>query len=160
MDTALAEILDGTELRYLHVNARTVAIGPQRPASGWKRAPEEDGLAGGPLLLAQLQPAEDKDVPDMDEPDMDEPDEDGEESAPAEEEELLELSAQKVTGSRLLGGDPSAQVFSFTAEEISRRGVSSLEDLFRILPWHFLHRQIRKPACSGASAEIGETASF
>ena len=58
--------------------------------------------------------------------------------APTEDpEEPIELPEQTVTGSRLLGGDPSAQVFSFTAEEISRRGMSSLEDFFRALPWNF-----------------------
>ena len=35
------------------------------------------------------------------------------------------------------GGDPSARVYSFTAEEIAARGVSTLEDFFRKLPWTF-----------------------
>ena len=58
-------------------------------------------------------------------------------SAREEEEEPLELTDQTVTGSRLIGGDPGARVYSFSAEEIYRRGVSSLEDFFRTLPWHF-----------------------
>ena len=107
-------------------------IGPKRSASGWQRAPAEDGSAGGPVLLAQLQPGEDEAVAEVDELD-----EDVEDPEPAEEEEVLELAAQTVTGSRLVGGDPSALVYSFTAEEISRRGLSSLEDFFRTLPWHF-----------------------
>ncbi len=52
-------------------------------------------------------------------------------------EEAVELSKQVVTGTRLIGGDPSAKVFSISAEEISRRGISSLEDLFRTLPYAF-----------------------
>ena len=56
--------------------------------------------------------------------------------APAEEE-TLELTPQIVTGTQLIGGDPSAKVFSITAEEMARRGVSSLEDLFRTLPYAF-----------------------
>ena len=131
-DTAMSEILDGTELTHLYVNARTIAIGPERPASGWRRVSTEDGSAAGPVLLAQTQPAKVEDAAEVDEPG-----ESVEDSASAEEEELLELAAQKVTGSRLMGGDPSALVYSFTAEEIARRGVSSLEDFFRTLPWHF-----------------------
>ena len=53
------------------------------------------------------------------------------------EEDPLELVPQKVTGTRLRGGDPSAQVYSFTAEDISRRGVSNLEEFFRKMPWTF-----------------------
>ncbi len=54
-----------------------------------------------------------------------------------EEEAPVELATQVVTGSRLIGGDPSAQVYSFTAEDIARRGVSSLEEFFRRMPWAF-----------------------
>ena len=60
-----------------------------------------------------------------------------ENQAPVTEDALLELEEQRVTGSRMIGGDPSAKVFSFTAEEMSRRGISSLEDLFRTLPYAF-----------------------
>ncbi len=55
----------------------------------------------------------------------------------SEEEEPVELTPQTVTGSRLKGGDPSARVYSFTAEDIAVRGVSNLEDFFRTLPWAF-----------------------
>lgn len=53
----------------------------------------------------------------------------------AEEEAPLELAAQTVTGTRLPRGDPSARVYSFSAEQIARRGVSTLEEFFRKLPW-------------------------
>ena len=53
------------------------------------------------------------------------------------EEEILELDEQTVTGSRLQGGDPTARVFSLSAEDIAARGVSTLEELFRTLPWAF-----------------------
>ena len=52
-----------------------------------------------------------------------------------EEEEPIELKEQVVTGSRMIGGDPTARVYSFTAEDIARRGVSGLEEFFRKLPW-------------------------
>lgn len=52
-------------------------------------------------------------------------------------EDPVELDPQRVTGTRLQGGDPSAQVYSFTAEDISRRGVSNLEEFFRKMPWTF-----------------------
>ena len=58
-------------------------------------------------------------------------------AAVEEEDDALELETQFVTGSRLIGGDPSARIYSFTAEEIAARGVSTLEDFFRKLPWTF-----------------------
>ena len=58
--------------------------------------------------------------------------------APVEDdEEPIELPKQTVTGSRLQGGDPTTRVYSFSAEDIAARGVSSLEELFRTLPWSF-----------------------
>ena len=59
------------------------------------------------------------------------------EQAAVTEEAPLELEEQRVTGSRMVGGDPSARVYSFSAEDISVRGLSSLEDLFRTLPFAF-----------------------
>ncbi|MCY3606434.1 MAG: TonB-dependent receptor [Gammaproteobacteria bacterium] len=77
---------------------------------------------------AQAQPQESGQLEEVEAPD---------ETASVEErEDPLELSQQTVTGSRLLGGDPSARVFSFTAEDIARRGVSNLEDFFRRMAWH------------------------
>ncbi len=57
--------------------------------------------------------------------------------APAQEEEPAALPALTVTGSNLIGGDPSAKVFVMTAEDIKRRGISSVEDIFRTLPWAY-----------------------
>ena len=54
-----------------------------------------------------------------------------------DDEEPIELPEQTVTGSRLVGGDPSARVYSYSTEELARRGVSSLEEFFRTLPWSF-----------------------
>lgn len=59
------------------------------------------------------------------------------ESEAAEQEEALVLATQTVTGSRLIGGDPSAKVFVLTAQDIQRRGISSVEDIFRTLPWAY-----------------------
>ena len=53
------------------------------------------------------------------------------------EEDAVELAEQVVTGSRLEGGDPSARIYSYTAEEIAARGVSTLEEFFRTLPWAY-----------------------
>ena len=52
-------------------------------------------------------------------------------------EEPLELEKQRVTGSRLRGGDPTATVISFTAEDMARRGISTVEELFRQMPWAY-----------------------
>ncbi len=54
-----------------------------------------------------------------------------------EQEPPAELAAQRVTGSRMARGDPSARVYSLSAEDIAARGVSSLEELFRTLPWAY-----------------------
>ena len=58
-------------------------------------------------------------------------------AAREEEDEPIELEKQVVTGSRLEGGDPSARTYSYTAEEIAARGVSTLEEFFRTLPWTY-----------------------
>lgn len=42
-----------------------------------------------------------------------------------------------VTGTRLPNGDPAAVVYSYTADEITARGVSTTEELFQALPWSF-----------------------
>ena len=59
------------------------------------------------------------------------------EAEAAQREEALALPRQIVTGSHLIGGDPSAKVFVLSAEDIQRRGRSSVEDIFRTLPWAF-----------------------
>ena len=59
------------------------------------------------------------------------------ESAPSAVEEPIELEAQTVTGSRLATGDATARVYSITAEDIKRLGVSNVEDLMRTLPWTY-----------------------
>ena len=58
-------------------------------------------------------------------------------AATAEEDEPIELEKQVVTGSRIEGGDPSARTYSYTAEDIAARGVSTLEEFFRTLPWTY-----------------------
>ena len=57
--------------------------------------------------------------------------------AEPEEDEPIELAPQKVTGTRLTKGDPSARIITFTREDMKRRGVSDLEELVRLLPWNF-----------------------
>ena len=67
-----------------------------------------------------------------------EPEPEPADEAPVEDDdEPIELPEQTVTGSRLQGGDPTTRVYSFSAEDIAARGVSSLEELFRTLPWSF-----------------------
>ena len=80
------------------------------------------------VLVQQAQPQESGQLEEVEAPD---------DTASVEEEEPLELATQTVTGTRLLGGDPSAQIYSFTAEDIARRGVSNLEEFFRKMPWAF-----------------------
>ena len=80
------------------------------------------------VLVQQAQPQESGELEEVEAAD--------DTASQEEEEDPLELQRQVVTGSRLLGGDPSARVFSFTAEEIARRGVSNLEDFFRRMAWN------------------------
>ena len=46
----------------------------------------------------------------------------------------LELQPQTVTGTRLAEGDPTGRVLTITAEDIGKRGVSSVEDVIRTIP--------------------------
>lgn len=86
---------------------------------------------------------------------------DADEDAIAEEqaasEEPIELAPQTVTGTQLIGGDPSAKVFSISAEEMSRRGISSLEDLFRTLPYAFASITSQTDMIFGAGAADVDT---
>ncbi|WP_446830515.1 TonB-dependent receptor [Candidatus Foliamicus sp.] len=58
-------------------------------------------------------------------------------SPQVENEDPLEIAQQTVTGSRLMMGDPTVRVFSFTAEDIRARGVTTVEELFRTLPFAY-----------------------
>ena len=60
----------------------------------------------------------------------------GEEDA-NEEEAPLELQEQRITGSRMQGGDPTANVISLTADDMARRGISTVEELLRQMPWAY-----------------------
>lgn len=60
-----------------------------------------------------------------------------EESAVAEQDDEDIVEEVIVTGTRLLGGDPTARVDVITAEEIARQGLSSFEDVIRSLPQNF-----------------------
>ena len=127
---ALAEILASTGLEYEFVNHETVVI---RTASSASQAGPED-LGNSPpvrelMLMASLQQPAEQNQSDEEEQEADEDD--------AVVEEPVELKQQVVTGSRLEGGDPTAWVHSFTAEDIASRGVSSIEELFRTLLWSF-----------------------
>ena len=79
------------------------------------------------VLVQQAQPQESGQLEEVEAPD---------DTASAEEEDPLVLARQVVTGSRLIGGDPSARVYSFTAEDIASRGVYNLEEFFRKMPWN------------------------
>ncbi|MDE0129225.1 MAG: TonB-dependent receptor [Gammaproteobacteria bacterium] len=72
-------------------------------------------------------------------------------------EDAIELTPQIVTGTRMIGGDPSAKVFSFSAEEMSRRGISSLEDLFRTLPYAFPSITTQSNMLFGGGAQDTDT---
>ena len=87
---ALSDILEGTELEYQYVNAKTVAIGSRRVEATGDSAPGGRQPAPEPILLAQSQEAE------QDEPgDESDASSDDAEVSDADVEEII------VTGSRL-----------------------------------------------------------
>jgi len=68
--------------------------------------------------------------------DTDEVDADGD-STPEAVDEADDVETIVVTGSRLPKGDPTAFVYSLTIENFEARGVSSVEELMRTLPWAY-----------------------
>ena len=58
-------------------------------------------------------------------------------STPAAVDDADDVETIVVTGSRLPKGDPTAVVYSFTVEDFEARGVSSVEELMRTLPWAY-----------------------
>ena len=53
------------------------------------------------------------------------------------EDEALEIAPTSVTGTRLAGGDPTARILTITAEDLAKRGISSVEDAIRTIPQAF-----------------------
>lgn len=64
-------------------------------------------------------------------------------STPAAVDDTDDVETIVVTGTRLPKGDPTAFVYSFTVEDFEARGVSSVEELMRTLPWtyHSINQQ-------------------
>lgn len=64
-------------------------------------------------------------------------------STPEAVDEADDVETIVVTGSRLAKGDPTAFVYSLTVEDFEARGVSSVEELMRTLPWayHSINQQ-------------------
>ena len=59
------------------------------------------------------------------------------EPAAAAIEEMDDVEVMTVTGSRLSEGDATAFVYSLSADDLAARGVSSVEELMRTLPWTY-----------------------
>lgn len=62
---------------------------------------------------------------------------------PAAVDDADDVETIVVTGSRLPKGDPTAFVYSLTVDDFEARGVSSVEELMRTLPWayHSINQQ-------------------
>jgi len=135
--TALAATLAGTGLVHKFKSDDLVVVrGKSKSAEGVSGQPSDEARRNG-VQLAQLQASAQDSLGDGDSTAEEQEADAADTTATSEQEEALELVPQTVTGTRLLGGDPSAQVYSFSAEEISRRGVSNLEEFFRKMPWAF-----------------------
>lgn len=72
---------------------------------------------------------------------------------PAVAEEADDVETIVVTGSRLPKGDPTSFVYSLTVEDFAARGVSSVEELMRTLPWayHSINQQTSVDGAAFAS---------
>ena len=72
-------------------------------------------------------------------------------AAPAAEEAGDDVETIVVTGSRLPKGDPTAFVYSLSVADFEARGVSSVEELIRTLPWtyHSINQQTSAVDSSG-----------
>ncbi|MCY3623782.1 MAG: TonB-dependent receptor [Gammaproteobacteria bacterium] len=123
---ALTAALAGTNLVFKFKADDLVVV--KNAGSGGRDpvTPADDERREG-VRLAQLQAAAEE---------GDSEDDDADEQAEAEED-IVELDEQRVTGSRLKGGDPTTQVISFSADDLSRRGISSFEELLRQMPWAY-----------------------
>ena len=84
-----------------------------------------------------------------------ETDSDEDEEAKEEEEEApLQLGEQHVTGSRMRGGDPTTNVITLTAEDIARRGISSVEEIFRDMPWAYASNTTQSSVGASISGDV------
>ena len=127
---ALGETLAGTGLGYkFKSDDLVVAKGTSKAEREISGQLSDEGRRNG-VQLVQLQASARESSKENDD-DEDGEDEDG------KEEEALQLDEQRVTGSRMKGGDPTTRVISFSAEDIARRGLSSTEEIFRDMAWAF-----------------------
>ncbi len=125
---ALKATLDGTGLAYEFKSEDFVVVKENSKAGTSVLRKNESRREAGKerrrsVRLAQLQESANQDEQD--------------EEDDGSDDEPLELPSQQVTGSRLAQGDPTARVLTITAEDIAKRGVSSVEDVIRTIPQIF-----------------------
>ncbi len=122
---ALSDILDGTELEYQYVNAKTVAIGSRRAEAAGDSAPGGSQPAPEPILLAQSQETE-----------QDEPG--GDSDASSDDAEVSDADVEEiiVTGSRMprTPSQIAANLVTMDQGVLQATGEASLDKALRTLP--------------------------
>ena len=129
---ALSDILDGTELEYQYVNAKTVAIGSRRAEAAGDSAPGGRQPAPEPILLAQSQETE------QDEPGGDSDASSDDSDASSDDAEVSDADVEEiiVTGSRLprTPSQVAANLVTLDQGMLQATGEASLDKALRTLP--------------------------
>ena len=129
---ALSDILEGTELEYQYVNAKTVAIGSRRAEATGDSAPGGSQPAPEPILLAQSQETE------QDEPGGDSDASSDDADASSDDAEVSDADVEEiiVTGTRLSRTPSQIAANLITMDEgvLRATGEFSLDKALRTLP--------------------------
>ena len=129
---ALSDILEGTELEYQYVNAKTVAIGSRRAEATGDSAPGGRQPAPEPILLAQSQETE------QDEPGGDSDASSDDSDASSDDAEVSDADVEEiiVTGTRLerTPSQIAANLVTMDQGVLRSTGEISLDKALRTLP--------------------------
>ena len=129
---ALSDILEGTELEYQYVNAKTVAIGSRRAEATGDSAPGGRQPAPEPILLAQSQETE------QDEPGGDSDASSDDADASSDDAEVSDEDVEEiiVTGTRLerTPSQIAANLVTMDQDVLQATGETSLDKALRTLP--------------------------
>ena len=149
---ALSDILDGTELEYQYVNAKTVAIGSRRAEAAGDSAPGGSQPAPEPILLAQSQETE------HDEPGGDSDASSDDSDASSDDAEVSDADVEEiiVTGSRLqrTPSQIAANMVTMDEDALRATGEISLDKALRTLPQNQLGASSNLRLMQGSGVNI------
>ena len=136
---ALSDLLEGTELEYQYVNAKTVAIGPPQVGAAGDSAPGGRPPAPRPILLAQAQQTEQDETggdSDASSDDADASSDDADASSDDAEVSDADVEEIIVTGTRLerTPSQIAANLVTMDQGVLQATGEASLDKALRTLP--------------------------